>query len=179
MTLKSTVLNSGFLFLSCLYRGKLPTARLAAPEGAVRDTVLIVLDCARTDNELEMTGNSSSWILGTSLDITFNFKLCSFNSLLKKYSGPFLLFPPVNKRVSILGYCRKYPSISRSTTFCIPKSEASIFSRSALWTISQTPILCSNKKVLRCSTASAVVSYLSPKLKIRSKMGHNCPLQLP
>ena len=43
MILKSRVLNSGFFCLSCLYKGMLPTALLAAPEGAVKETVLMIL----------------------------------------------------------------------------------------------------------------------------------------
>src|SRR5690606_24092133 len=43
MILKSRVLNSGFFCLSCLYNGMLPTALLAAPDGAVKETVLMIL----------------------------------------------------------------------------------------------------------------------------------------
>ncbi|MGB2244947.1 MAG: DPP IV N-terminal domain-containing protein [Flavobacteriaceae bacterium] len=52
-----------------------------------------------------------------------------FNTFLKKYSGPFLLFPPVKMSVSIKGYWIKIPNKSLSSTLSIPMSEASTFCR--------------------------------------------------
>lgn len=158
----------------------LPTALLAAPEGAVRETVLITLpSVVILPVILTGWGSTNSWIRGIWSETNFNFTPNSFIYLLKKYSGPFLLFPPVNNKVSILGYLCRYPNIFLSSTFCNPRSDAPNFSRSALFTISQIPIWRFHKKSFRCCTACLVVSKASPSPNISSKIGHNCPSLLP
>ena len=164
------VFSLGLAFFISLYSWSAPTALLAAPLGAVKETVVIV----RFD-----LGNSNEWILGTLLFSTERDKLYSFRCFLKKYSGPFLLLPPVNKSVSIFECVSNTETKSRNSICCIPKSLASTFSRRALATISQMPKPRSCKNFLRCAIARSVVSYCRFKSKSAFKMGHNCPSLLP
>ena len=91
-TLKSNVLNLGFCFFNIWNWGLLPTARFALPEGAVSETTFIFLI-------VSFSLNSNSWIFGVSSEIEFRVIFCALSCLLKWYSGPFLLLPPVSKSV--------------------------------------------------------------------------------
>ena len=127
----------------------------------------------------ESDDSTNWWILGRSSETDSSEMPWPRNCFRKKYSGPFLLFPPIKSKVSRFSNWFKSEMRSRSFTFCIPKSEASILSRSALSTISQTPIFLWCKKRFRWSIASAVFSNTKFKSKTSFRIGHNRPLRLP
>ena len=80
-----------------MYAGLLPTALFAAPEGAVNETTFIFL----VFKMLKLL------ILGVSEETFLKSIFNDFSCLLKWYSGPFLLFPPVSNKVSTPGFLFK------------------------------------------------------------------------